>query len=367
MKILLTITTMGVGGAERVLSILADGFARRGHQVTLMTLDSCSGDVFSVSDSVQRIALGLHRPSRTWRTRWYGNLRKIRAMRDAIGRVRPDVVVSFLSDVNILAILACAGRSTPVLVSERVDPRKHRTTRLRGWLRWIAYRRAAGLVVQTHAVAEWLTASRARLPPVTVIPNPVLPPSLPATRARGNGRPYLLAAGRLTWQKGFDVLIRAVALLERAGVDLDLVIAGGGWGEERALQELAVELGVSARVRFVGRVSDLTGWFADAFAFVLSSRYEGFPNVLLEALACGTATIATDCPSGPREILEGGRLGILVPCEDPEAIASAVVSLQKDAALRARLRERGPAVLERFGLDTVTGAWERLMQRTAPP
>jgi glycosyltransferase involved in cell wall biosynthesis len=171
----------------------------------------------------------------------------------------------------------------------------------------------------------------------------------------------------LTWQKGFDVLIRAVALLERAGVDLDLVIAGGGWGEERALQELAVELGVSARVRFVGRVSDLTGWFADAFAFVLSSRYEGFPNVLLEALACGTATIATDCPSGPREILEGGRLGILVPCEDPEAIASAVVSLQKDAALRARLRERGPAVLERFGLDTVTGAWERLMQRAAPP
>lgn len=285
-------------------------------------------------------------------------------MRRAIGRVRPDVVVSFLTDVNILAILACAGRGTPVLVSDRIDPRYYRTTRPRQWLRAITYRHAAGLVVQTQAAAEWLMASRAPLPPVTVIPNPVLPPSLPATRAPGNGRPYLLAAGRLTWQKGFDVLIHAVAMLERAGVDLDLVIAGGGWGEEHELQELAVQLGVSARVRFVGRVSNLTDWFADAFAFVLSSRYEGFPNVLLEALACGTATIATDCP-GAREILEGGRLGMLVPCEDPQAIAAAVTSLQKDTALRARLREIGPSVLERFGLDAVAGAWERLLRQAA--
>jgi len=81
-------------------------------------------------------------------------------------------------------------------------------------------------------------------------------------------------------------------------------------------------------VRFIGRVADLDGWMAAAFAFVLPSRYEGFPNVLLEALACGTATIATDCPSGPREILENGKYGMLVPCEDPAAIATAVVTLQ---------------------------------------
>lgn len=363
MKILLTITTMGAGGAERVLALLANALMSRGHQVTLMTLDSCGNDFFSVSPGVQRIALGLHRPSRTWLTRWYGNVRKIGAMRRAIERVCPDVVVSFLTEVNILAIMACAGRSTPVLISERVDPRTHRMTPLREWLRWIAYRRATGLVVQTRAVAEWISASRTGLPPVTVIPNPVLPASAPATRVQQRSRPYLLAAGRLTWQKGFDVLIRALALLVDRGVDLDLVIAGEGWGEERALQELAAELAVSERVRFLGRVADLSTWLAEAFAFVLSSRYEGFPNVLLEALAAGTATIATDCPSGPREILEPGGLGMLVPCEDPAAIAAAVTSLQRDAALRNRLRERGPAVLERFGLDAVTGAWESLFRR----
>ena len=366
MKILLTITTVGAGGAKRVLTLLADALVARGHEVTLMTLDSRGNDFFSVSPGVQRIALGLHQPSRTWLTRWYGNVRKVGAMRSAIERICPDAVVSFLTEVNILAIIACAGRCTPVLVSERVDPRTHRMTRLRDWLRWFTYRRAAGLVVQTRAVAEWMSASRAGLPPVTVIPNPVLPPCAPATRVPQGSRPYLLAAGRLTWQKGFDVLIRALALLVGQGVDLDLVIAGEGWGEERALQELAVELAVSERVRFLGRVTDLSAWLADAFAFVLSSRYEGFPNVLLEALASGTATIATDCPSGPREILEPGGLGMLVPCEDPAAIAAAVTSLQTDAALRNRLRERGPAVLERFGLDAVTGAWESLLRRVVP-
>lgn len=363
MKILLTITTIGAGGAERVLTLLADAFADRGHQVILMTLDSYGRDFFRVSPRVQRIALGLHRPSRTWLTRWYGNLLKILAIRRVIARVRPDVLVSFLSEVNILATFACAGSGTPVLVSERVDPRSHGMTRLRERLRWMAYRRAAGLVVQTRAVAAWISSAHAGLPQVSVIPNPVLPPSAAVAREHGNARPYLFAAGRLTWQKGFDVLIRALALLVSQGVDLDLVIAGEGWGEERALLELAVELGVSARVRLVGRVEDVSSWLADAFAFVLSSRYEGFPNVLLEALACGTATIATDCPSGPREILEDGRLGMLVPCEDPAAIAAAVMTLRTDAVLHMRLREMGPSVLERFGLDAITAKWERLMQQ----
>lgn len=367
MKILLSITSLGAGGAERVVTLLADSFASRGHQVALITIDSTTSDFFKVTDKVQRFALGLHRPSRTWLTRWYGNLKKIGAMRQVIERFRPDVIVSFLSEVNILTILACAGRRTPVLISERIDPRSHGMTRVREWLRWITYRHAAGVVVQTRAVAEWMSSAHAGLPPIAVIPNPVLPAASTATCAHPTGPPYLLAAGRLTWQKGFDVLIRALALLVSEGFDFNLVIAGEGWGEERALHELAAELGVTARVQFVGRVVDLTAWLADAFAFVLSSRYEGFPNVLLEALACGTATIATDCPSGPREILEGGGLGMLVPCEDPAAIAAAVASLQKDAGLRARLRERGPTVLERFGLDTITGAWERLMQRAVIP
>jgi glycosyltransferase involved in cell wall biosynthesis len=100
---------------------------------------------------------------------------------------------------------------------------------------------------------------------------------------------------------------------------------------------------------------------------VLSSRYEGFPNVLLEALACGTVAIATDCPSGPREILDGGAHGILVPCDDPAAIAQAVTTLYADPSLRARFRRMGPAAVRPFGVDAVAARWENLMQRLVCP
>jgi GalNAc-alpha-(1->4)-GalNAc-alpha-(1->3)-diNAcBac-PP-undecaprenol alpha-1,4-N-acetyl-D-galactosaminyltransferase len=361
MKILLAIATLGAGGAERVITLLADAFADRGHQVTLLTLDSTGSDFFRVSHKVVRIALGRYGPSRSWRGRLYANLARVLAIRTAVDQARPEAVVSFITEMNVLTLLACAGRRVPVLVSERVDPRIHKIGRAWNWLRWITYRRAAGVVVQTQTVAEWV-AARGGMPPICVIPNPVLPAGAPDRIAPHGTRAYLFAAGRLSHQKGFDLAIRALALLVRQGADLDLVIAGEG-PEETALRRLAHESGVSERVRFIGRVADLDSWMEAAFAFVLASRYEGFPNVLLEALACGAATIATDCPSGPREILEDGRHGILVPCEDAGAIARAVTTLRTDPGLRARLRSAGPSVVDRFGVHAVATRWEALLQR----
>ncbi|HEY8053932.1 MAG TPA: glycosyltransferase [Steroidobacteraceae bacterium] len=362
MKILLTIATLGAGGAERVMTLLAEEFASRGHQVTLMTLDAPSNDFFTVGPGVQRVTVGLYGPSMSWIARLTGNLQRIRQIRSVVLSVRPDAVVSFITEMNVLTIIACARLRIPVLVSERTDPRVHRVGHTWTWLRQITYRHCAGLVVPTQAVASWVSPSAAGAPPVTVIPNPVLRPGTPGSRAVPGARPYLFAAGRLIHLKGFDLLIRALALLMRCGADFDLVIAGAGV-EEAGLRRLASELGVSARLRLIGRVESLESWMAAAFAFVLSSRYEGFPNVLLEALASGTPVIATDCPSGPREILEGGNCGILVPCDDPEAIATAVTTLQANPGLQARLRTLGPRVIERFGVPAVAAQWESLMQR----
>ena len=169
MRILLAIATLGAGGAERVMTVLADAFVGRGHQVTLMTLDSNRSDFFSVSQSVERIALGRYGATRSWIGRFYANLVRVWEIRNVVRRVRPDVVVSFITEMNMLTIVACAGQNTPVLISERVDPRIHRIGRAWNWLRWITYRRATGLVVQTNAVAEWVTAAHSGLPPVTVI------------------------------------------------------------------------------------------------------------------------------------------------------------------------------------------------------
>ncbi len=365
MRVLLTITTLGAGGAERVMTLLADALAGASHQVCVMTLDSTASDFFSLGAGVQRMALGRHRTARTWLGRTTRNVYKLRAMRAAIRSWRADAVVSFLPEVNILAMLAAAGLGIPVVVSERVDPRRHRLSPVREWLRWTCYRRAAALVVQTEGVAEWLRSARRSLPRITVIPNPVQPPRQGAPAPTENpARPFLFAAGRLTHQKGFDILIRALGLLVREGSALDLAIAGEGWGEERNLQRLVAELGLGERVRFIGKVPDLSPWLKAAYAFVLPSRYEGFPNVLLEALACGTPSIAADCPSGPREIL-GNELGLLVPAEEPRAIADAVLQLQRDPALRSRLQHLGPVVCERYSPASIGREWERLLEQVA--
>jgi GalNAc-alpha-(1->4)-GalNAc-alpha-(1->3)-diNAcBac-PP-undecaprenol alpha-1,4-N-acetyl-D-galactosaminyltransferase len=143
--------------------------------------------------------------------------------------------------------------------------------------------------------------------------------------------------------------------------DLKLVIAGEG-RELKSLRRLADSLGAGSAVVFVGTVDNLTDLMRGAIAFVLSSRYEGFPNVLLEALACGVPTIATDCPDGPREILGDGRFGLLVPREDPQALALAMTRISVDADLRRRLGALGSQAVQPYERSRVLDAWEAVLR-----
>jgi glycosyltransferase involved in cell wall biosynthesis len=170
--------------------------------------------------------------------------------------------------------------------------------------------------------------------------------------------------GRLSREKGFDVLMRAFARCAATRPDWSLLIAGEG--EERAhLVDLRGRLGLAARVRLPGRVADPGGLLRRADLFVLPSRHEGFPNALLEAMACGLPVVAFDCPSGPAEIVRPGQDGLLVPACDEEALAAAMRRLMDDEAERRRLGARAVEVLERFGLDRVMAAWETVVDGVA--
>ncbi|MBP2673488.1 MAG: hypothetical protein H6Q84_328 [Deltaproteobacteria bacterium] len=173
--------------------------------------------------------------------------------------------------------------------------------------------------------------------------------------------PTVVAAGRLCRQKGFDLLFEAFGRIAREFPAVRLIILGKG--EERdVLRALADSLGISARVDFPGWLSNPHAVISRASVFVLSSRYEGFPNALLEAMACGTPVVSTDCPSGPREILEGGA-GLLVPNENPAAMAKALQALLSDPLLRERVGRRGKArVEERYSLRKMVSAYERLFE-----
>jgi glycosyltransferase involved in cell wall biosynthesis len=293
------------------------------------------------------------------------NVKRLRALRRVISTIEPHVVLSFVTRMNVLAILACTGLPARVVVSERIDPAAHREQRLWTWLRAFVYQRADAVVVQTEAVARWFRNRLGKRTRVHVIPNPVVAAEKSLRPTLQVPKPFMLAAGRLVPQKGFDVLIRAFAQVMSECGGLRLVIAGEG-PSALELSDLVLELHAETRVLFVGQVKELQALMQQAQAFILSSRYEGFPNVLLEALANGLPVVATDCPSSPRQILMDGEFGLLVPCEDPVALAAALRRLATDAELRGRLSARAPQAVAPYALSRIVGEWEALFQQQQP-
>ncbi len=360
MRVALVIGSLRAGGAERVMSLLAAELLRRGHDVSLVTLSPPADDFFHVPPAVTRVSIGLERESTGPLGGVVMNLRRIFALRRSFAHQRPDVVLSFLTTMNVLCCVASLGARHRLVVSERVDPSRYSVGRAWDALRVLAYRRAAVLAVQTETIARWFRSASAA-PPVIVIPNPV---QIAPADVRPAEPPYVLGMGRLEHQKGFDLLIEAFARLAPLRPGLELRIAGSG-SQRKALTQLAVQLGVAGRVHFLGQVTDAAAQLRGARVFALPSRFEGFPNALLEALACGVPSVAADCPTGPRELLGDDEHGLLVDMDDVDGLASALARVLDDDAMAARLSAAGAEVAKRYGVTAVTKQWEAAMRGEA--
>ena len=364
MNILLVISSLNGGGAERVMSLMANYWADAGHRVTLVTLGGTGDDFYQLSSSVSRIGLDLLRESGHVLVALRNNLRRITTLRRTIKEVRPDVVISFMDIANILTILASIGSPATIIISERTDPRFSQIRRIWSWLRDFSYRYADVLVVQTFTVHNW-AKSRFKNCRIEVIPNPVIVPF--GIRELSPSRPLekvVIAVGRLVRLKGFDILIEAFSQCVENRLEWRLVILGEG-PEREALEKLVHERNFVDRVELPGRVQDVFPILSKAALFVLSSRYEGFPNALIEAMACGLPVIATDCPSGPAEIITNGVDGVLVPIEDVHAMAEAMGRLMDSNELRAHLASAAVNIRKRLSIHEVMRKWDALLREGA--
>ena len=362
MRVTLVNSSLRGGGAERVMSIMANHWADRGWKITLLTYDDgAEAPAYDLSMTVDHRHLGIESTSSGIVEAIRNNLKRLPVLRRAIRESAPDAVVSFLDRVNVRTILATVGLGIPVVVSERIDPSQHHIGAAWRALRQWSYRYATSVVTLTPDALRYFPAVIRRRG--TVIPNPVsLRPDSRLARADGR-RKVVAAMGRLVYQKGFDRLLAAFAMVAPNHPGWSLTI----WGEGEDRQELETQrdlLGLNERVSLLGWTPDPFEELQAAGLFVMSSRYEGFPNALCEAMACGAPVVSFDCP-GPRHIVRDGVDGVLVPEGNVERLAAAMDRLMADPAERDRLAANGVQVTERFGKDQVMAMWERLIASCA--
>lgn len=329
-KLAVFMSFSGTGGVERMVLNLLPEFARSGIDVDLVAiLRDPIPQVFRIEEQGVRLTdLGVKHTTLA-----------APALTCYLRTNRPDAILAAKDRAIRTAVFARAlsGRRPRLVgrlgthLSAALERKSPLARRFRTWpMRWI-YRSVDGIVANAEGVAED-TLRLTGLPRdrVEVIRNPVVTPELSGLGAEPVDHPWLqpgqppviLGAGRLTVQKDFATLIQAFRhVRDRHPCRLVILGAGGLRGD---LERLAAALNLDAEVCLAGHVANPYAWMARASVFALSSRWEGSPNVLTEALALGTPSVATDCPSGPREILAGGRYGALVAIGDAAALADAI-------------------------------------------
>lgn len=365
MKIIFFVSSLGAGGAERVATTLSNGWATRGHEVTLVMTYAGAEDIFyQPSPAVNLISLSRFLDGRFF---WgFGYLKKIFFLRKLVSETRPDVVISFLPNVNLMAILSTIYTQIPCIIGERSDPRMQPIGKVLFFACWIFYRFASVVITQTKQVAEAIGFIFPGLKSVKAIPNP-LPGDLVNIAPRqehylNSGRKILLSIGRLSKEKRVDKIIDAFKVLSVKHPDWDLWIAGDG-PQRSSLESLLLKLNIlPGRVRFLGNTKQPWMLMKQADAFVLASEYEGFPNTLLEAVALGVPSVSVDCRSGPREISGEESVVRLVKPDDWELFVKALDETMGNESLRLSMGKLGAdSVRRRYSLDTILEIWTTIL------
>ena len=363
MRVTCFIGSLSCGGAQRSLLILAEHLSRRGHEVTLMThANSGQPDFFSIPAGVSRAYTD---PAASVDCRWFdlpAQQKRRRAFRESLVRTRPDVVLGFITITNIRILQALEGSGVPVVACERSDPRICPINWRWWFLQKKMYLKAAAVVVQSEEVLNW---ARNKYPEwkTVAIPNPVLPPPEnkpprpPFFRKEFN----LVTLGRLAEEKRYDHLLRAYSNLGTEFPDWQLTIGGEG-PERNKLENLIRELNLTGRVELPGAIREPYALLGHADLFAMTSRFEGFPNALAEAMACGVPAVSYDCPSGPRQIIRHGIDGILVKDGDIEEFGQALAALMRDTHRRELYGAKAREVVKRFRVDDVIDRWERVLR-----
>lgn len=354
-RIVFVISSLKAGGAERVATTLANGLSSK-YEVIIVVIGK-NANFYPVSNCVKVIELDLQYNTHSIFEAIGANLKRINAIYSQLKQLKPSVCISFLTHTNIMVIPLCRWLKIPIIATEHgiYSGLKERLWR---FLRRITYPFANQVSVLTFADAK----NYPFVKHLIVLPNPIDKPTNPQNNINLScDTPFFFSAGRLIKSKQFDKLLKAFSVFLNTSYakEYHLKIAGNG-AELETLKSLAKELKIDNRVEFLGQIKDLAPYYTQAKCFVLASKQEGFGNVLVESLLCGTPVISFDCPYGPSEIINKDN-GILVSINDVEGFAKAMSEIVSNDSLYQHFKQNATISVEKFTTQAVLKEWEAII------
>jgi len=351
MKISFFIGSMVSGGAERVISLLANEYAQNGWdvEIVLMLKNEVNQKQFSLNDRIRIVDLSIKEGNYKKKT-----LRWLHKVRSYIKKEKPNCIVSFIGRINALVLTAAVGLDIPILVSERNDPHHDGRGKLMLWYCNLVYSRASAIVYQTRYEKECF--SRILDKKSYIIPNPV---EIVENLNIEENDYEISTAGRLVQQKNHALLIDAISFVKIKYPEVKCYIYGEGLLREK-LEEQVREQGLKDTVFLPGNKTDINEWIAKSSIFVMSSDYEGLSNALIEAMMQGKPCVSTSYP-GADELIKSGENGLLVPCKDARALANAIVSLFDQKELRHMLAVNAAIDSEKYKKNNVLEKWKQVI------
>lgn len=357
MRIQLVISSLESGGAERVMCWLANQWVRQGHKVTLITFVHGTAQPFYPLD--KQVKLVQISPFRQ-RPQFFPL--KLLGLGVKLFRLRrllknpSDVVLSFMTKMNICVLLLSLGLRKNVCVAERIDLNFYGLNAVAKIFLFWMYRLAKRIVVQTRGIGQYFPASLFQK--ISIIPNVILPAPMSYTVRQKVS--VISTVGRLVPQKDHPTLIRAFAQVLQRFPELELIIYGEG-EDRKKIQYLIRSLGLEGKVRLLGRTKEVQSALLNSDLFVFPSRHEGFPNALSEALALGIPTIASNC-LGNTDLVQHGDNGLLFPVGDVDALVHEITRLIQDRDLRKKLSHSAKESVKSYDEKTVMALWDELIK-----